>query len=274
MITWDVGQVAWEAIVPAAIGLMVAGLIKGATGLGYSTCALPFLVSAVGLKSAIVIVPIPALAANLGLLFGAGNVGEMLKRFWVFYAATVPGIFYGTKLLVWIDQKLATQMLGCITVGFTLYGAMRPNLMLPHRWEQPLQLPAGLLNGLLTGLTGSQVMPLLPYMLSIKLDPDRFVQAVNIAVVTASLILGLALLVGGLMTWDLAMLSALGVFPAFVGVVLGNRLRSRLPARAFRTAVLVVIFLMGVSFIVDFRSFFSPLATDQLTLPKLSIHQE
>jgi uncharacterized membrane protein YfcA len=183
-LSWDVGQVDWTQLLLAAIGLLVAGLVKGATGLGYSTCALPFLVSAVGLKSAIVIVPIPALAANLGLLFGAGNVAEMLRRFWVFYAATVPGIFYGTKLLAWIDQKLATQVLGVITVAFTLYGAIQPNLTLPSRWERPLQLPAGLLNGLFTGLTGSQVMPLLPYMLSLKLDPDRFVQAVNIAVVT------------------------------------------------------------------------------------------
>jgi uncharacterized protein len=264
MMSWSLGQVDWKLVVLAAVGLLVAGLIKGTTGLGYSTCALPFLVSAVGLRSAIVIVPIPALAANLGLLFGAGNVAEMLRRFWVFYASTVPGIFYGTKLIAWIDQTLATQALGVITIGYTLYGAIRPNLTLPSRWEQPLQLPAGLLNGLLTGLTGSQVMPLLPYMLSLKLDPDRFVQAVNIAVVTASAMLGLALFVSGLMTWQLVMLSALGVLPALAGVVLGNCLRSRIPTRAFRAAVLIMIFLMGVSFVVDFRSLFGPLAADQI----------
>jgi uncharacterized membrane protein YfcA len=122
------------------------------------------------------------------------------------------------------------------------------------------------LNGLFTGLTGSQVIPLLPYMLSLKLDPDRFVQAVNIAVASASVILGLALLVSGRTSWYLAMLSALGVFPALVGVVLGNSLRSRLPTRAFRTTVLVVIFLMGVSFIVDLRSFFEAPAADRSTI--------
>lgn len=262
MITWDIGRIVWGQAVLAGIGLLVAGLIKGTTGLGYSTCALPFLVSAVGLRSAIVIVPIPALAANLGLLFGAGNIREMLRRFWIFYSATVPGIFFGTKLLAWIDQRLATQALGVITICYTLYGAIKPDFTLPLRWERPLQLPAGALNGLLTGLTGSQVMPLLPYMLSLKLDPDRFVQAVNIAVVTASLILGLSLLVTGLMTWQLVMLSTLGVLPALIGVALGNRLRSQIPTRAFRTAVLVMIFLMGVLFIVDFRSFFGPLAAD------------
>ncbi len=250
------GQVEWAQLVLAAFGLLVAGLIKGTTGLGYSTCALPFLVSAVGLRSAIVIVPIPALAANLGLLFGAGNVRETFSRFWVFYAATAPGILAGTMLLAWVDQKLATKVLGFITVAFVLYSVIRPNIKMPSRLERPLQLPAGLLNGLFTGLTGSQVMPLLPYMLALKLDPDRFVQAVNIAVVTASLILALALLISGLMSWQLAAFSALGVAPAFVGVALGNRMRPRIPTRTFRTAVLVMIFLMGLSFIVDFYSFF------------------
>src|SRR4051812_28152182 len=61
-LAWDVGQVDWAQLLLVAIGLLVAGLIKGSTGLGYSTCALPFLVSAVGLKSAICIVTIPALA--------------------------------------------------------------------------------------------------------------------------------------------------------------------------------------------------------------------
>src|SRR5215467_15868272 len=183
MMDFTVDQIHWKQLVLAAIGLLVAGLIKGTTGLGYSTCALPFLVSAVGLRSAIVIVPIPALAANLGLLFGAGNVKETFTRFWIFYAATAPGILCGTLLLTWVDQKLATKALGIITVAFVLYSVIRPNVTMPARLERPLQLPAGLLNGLFTGLTGSQVMPLLPYMLSLKLDADRFVQAVNIAVV-------------------------------------------------------------------------------------------
>src|SRR5262247_2315806 len=147
MTSWAVEQVDWGQLVLAAIGLLVAGLIKGTTGLGYSTCALPFLVSAVGLRSAIVIVPIPALAANLGLLFGAGNVKETFTRFWIFYAATVPGILAGTMLLAGVDKRLATKELGIITVAFVLYSVIRPNVSMPPRLEQPLQLPAGLLNG-------------------------------------------------------------------------------------------------------------------------------
>ena len=250
----------WNQIALAATGLFLAGFVKGATGLGYSTCALPFLVAAIGLRSAIVIVPIPAMAANIGLLFGAGHIKETLQRFWIFYAATIPGIFYGTRLLGSIDQQSATRVLGLITVAYVIYGIIHPNFHLPEPSERRLQLPAGLLNGFLTGLTGSQIMPLLPFMVSLRLDPDRFVQAINVAVVTASLILILALFTGGLMTWPLLVLSILGVLPALLGVYIGNRMRSHIPLPRFRMVVLFMLLVMGFSFMANINSFFSSLA--------------
>ena len=48
----------------ATLGLLVAGIIKGATGLGYASCALPFLAMAMGLRQANSVVMLPALASN------------------------------------------------------------------------------------------------------------------------------------------------------------------------------------------------------------------
>lgn len=250
----------WSQVALAATGLFVAGVVKGTTGLGYSTCALPFLVAALGLKTAIVIVPIPAMAANIGLLFGAGHIQATLKRFWIFYAATIPGIFYGTTLLGWVDQKSATRVLGAITVLYVIYAIVRPNLRLPGSWEMPLQFPAGILNGFLTGLTGSQIIPLLPYMLSLKLNASELVQAVNITVVTASMILILALIYSGLMTWTLAAQSTVGILPAFFGVYLGNHLREQIPSAAFRTVMLFTLLAMGFSFMTDINAFIAQMA--------------
>jgi uncharacterized protein len=250
----------WSQIALAATGLFVAGLVKGTTGLGYSTCALPFLVAAVGLKTAIVIVPIPAMAANIGLLFGAGHIQATFKRFWVFYAATIPGIFYGATLPGWVDQKSATRILGAIMVLYVIYAIVRPDLRLPPSWEKPLQFPAEILNGFLTGLTGSQVMPLLPYMLSLKLNANELVQAVNIAVVTASMILILALIYSGLMTWPLAAESIIGILPASLGVYLGNHLRAQIPSAAFRTVMLFALLAMGFSFMADINAFIAQMA--------------
>jgi uncharacterized protein len=239
----------------AALGLLLAGLVKGATGLGYATCALPFLVAAIGLKAAIVIVPIPAMAANIGLLFGVAHRQETLQRFWKLYAAIVPGIFCGTLLLGAVDAQAATRVLGVITIAYVIHAVARPDFHLPSSVAERLQIPVGLINGFFTGLTGSQIMPLLPYFVSLKLDPDRFVQAVNLSVVIASMILVMAQITSGLMTWPLAALSVLGIAPAALGTYAGNRVRQYIPAERFRIVVLVTLLVIGISFVVDLRAY-------------------
>ncbi len=68
---WSIAELGFLII--AGVGLFVAGVVKGASGLGYSSCALPFLTAAVGLKTAIVLVVIPAMVSNIAVTWSAGH---------------------------------------------------------------------------------------------------------------------------------------------------------------------------------------------------------
>jgi uncharacterized membrane protein YfcA len=234
----------------AIAGLFFAGIIKGATGIGYSSCALPFLVAALGLKTAIVLVVVPAMASNLLLLFSTGHVRDTVKRFWPLYAATLPGILCGTVLLSWVDKHVPTQILGVLIVLYVMQAWAKPDFVLQPRIAQAAQVPVGLVNGLLTGFTGSQVLPLMPYMLSLKMPPDRLVQAVNIAVVTASAFLGMGLWATDVMSATEFGLSVLAVIPALGGVQLGNWARQHIRAEQARSLVLGVLLLIALSLIM------------------------
>jgi len=235
------------ALCLAVLGLFAAGIVKGATGVGYSSCALPFLVSAVGLQPAMGLVIVPALASNVMLLFTAGHVRETALRFWPLYAATLPGIAAGIALLVWIDQAIPTCVLGILIVLYAVLALARPKLHLAQTFERPALVPVGLVNGLFTGLTGSQVMPLMPFMLAIRLDTDRFVQANNLAVITASIFLALGLMTAGVMSVPTLAWSLGAVVPAIFGVQLGNWARQYIPAEQFRLLVLVLLIGLGLS---------------------------
>jgi uncharacterized protein len=229
----------------AGLGFLLAGVVKGATGLGYSSCALPFLVSAMGLKTAITMLVVPAMLSNVVVMFNTGHFRETLHRFWPLYAVTPAGIAVGIFALAWLDQSLATRTLGVLTILYAVLALLRPTLTLARNLERPLQIPVGLLNGFFTGLTGSQMMPLLPYMLALRLDPNRLVQANNIAVTLASGFLAAGLVVAGLMTWSTAAFSALAVVPALCGVQLGTWARRRMPVASFRVIVLSILVIMG-----------------------------
>ncbi len=227
-------------------GLFLAGILKGATGLGYASCALPFLVVAIGLKPAMALVIIPAMATNIGVAVTTAHLSQTVKSFASLYISIVPGVLVGLWLLIWIDQAVAVQVLGLTIIGYVTLALVKPELSLPPQWHAVLQVPTGFVNGVLSGLTGSQVIPLFPYMMSLHLAPDRMVQAVNLSVLVTSLMLMAGLLSTGMMSWHMFMLSIAAIIPALVGVSVGAKARDMISERQFRTAVLVVLGGLGL----------------------------
>ncbi len=234
----------------AVAGLFLAGIVKGATGIGYSSCALPFLVASLGLQPAIVLLVVPAMASNLAVLFTTGSLSAATKRFWPLYLATFPGILGGVMLLSLADKRIPTQILGFIISAYVIQAWLKPDFTLKPSIAQAAKVPVGFVNGVLTGFTGSQVMPLMPYMLALKLDSDMFVQAVNISVVIASVFLGFGLWISGMMTVQQLGFSILAAVPALIGVQLGNWARGHIPQQHFRSLVLAVLLFIGVTLFV------------------------
>jgi hypothetical protein len=85
-------------------------------------------------------------------------------------------------------------------------------------------------------------MPLMPYMMALKLETGLFVQAVNIAVG--------GLWATGTMSAPGLGLSILAVVPALAGVQLGPWARGHLPAGHYRSIVLAVLISIEVSLFV------------------------
>ena len=238
-----------------SFGFLLAGVVKGATGLGYSTSALPVLTLAVGLHSAMPLVLLPSMASNLTVMVGAGHFRMTLRRFWLLYLALLPGLGLGLALLLVIDSDLAASVLGMVITAYCAFAFWQPALRLNERMEYALQIPVGLLNGLINGLTGSQILPLVPFMLSLRLDADRFVQAVNIGFTLSSMVMALGLSRAGLLNWDTFSISAAGIVPAILGSWIGGFLRRRLPEAEFRTLVLSVLTVLGAILVSRLFSF-------------------
>lgn len=240
----------WQLVGIVIGGLLLAGIVKGATGLGYASCALPFLVYALGLRPAIAMVLIPAMATNISVALGNGHLRETCRGFAPMYLAMLPGIGVGLWLLVRVSVDVAVMVLATTIIAYALFALAKPNLMLPTRAASVLQAPVGFLNGVLTGLTGSQVMPMVPYVMALNLEPARLVQAINLGVLLASVVLVGGLLVTGAVAGALLGASVVAVLPALVGVEIGQRLRALIPAEHFRAVVLLVLLVSGIGMLL------------------------
>lgn len=235
-----------EITLPLLLVFLLAALLKGLTGLGFSTLALPILALCVEPKLAIALVVFPSLFSNLAVMSEARHWSEAMRRFWPLYLASVPGLLAGFSLLVEVDGAISRRVLAIAMLAYAAWSLAGLNPICSARAEKWLTAPVGAVTGLINGLTGSQVMPVLPYLLALRLDKDLLVLAINLSFTLSSLIM-LALLGGaGVLTPSVLGLAALGLPAVLLGVALGGRLRRRLPEAGFRRAVLVVLALIGV----------------------------
>ncbi len=226
-----------------------AATAKGVTGLGFSTTCLPFLALTIGLKEALPLLIIPSISSNLMVQIGAGQLVPTLRRFWPMLLATLPGVGLGLWLLGSVDGGTAGAVLGLVLVGYCAFAYAKPDLLLPAHLERPLGPISGFLTGVVNGVTGSQVMPSMPYLMSLNLDRNLFVQAINCSFTLSSIVMMIGLSRLGLLPITAVWVSVLGIGCVLLGIRLGERIRDRLAPEQFRLAVLAMLTLLGLSLV-------------------------
>ena len=238
-------------IIISIIGLSIAGVVKGATGIGFSTTALPIVALGVGLEHAMPLVLLPSISSNLSVMVSAAGFRQTVVRFRTLYIALFPGLLIGLYLLSILTVHNAGRVLGIVILAYAIFALSRPALQIRVERERFLNVPIGFLNGFINGLTGSQILPIVPYSLSLGLSPDATVQLTNIAFTISSVVMLVGLHRIGFLDGKLLLLSAAGVLPGLLCVAVGTKLRKQIRPETFRKAVLVLLCLMALMLITS-----------------------
>ena len=160
--------------------------------------------------------------------------------------ATALGVCLGLMLLGSVDDKLTSAVLNLVLSLWSAFSYVALNLRLPLEKERPTGIISGIATGIIKGLTGSQVIPCVPYLMALNLDRNIFIQATNISFTSSSLIMAVGLIRLELFTLDAIKLSLIGLFLVFFGLQLGTKLRPRLSPANFRLAILTVLFITAL----------------------------
>lgn len=232
------------------LAFFAAAFLKGITGLGFSTICLPILSTFIDLKAAIPLVLIPSLASNVLVMAQAGRFKEALQRFWPLYISAIPGLVLGVSVLSSVKSSWSRAILGASLFAFALWSWRTQAFTLSTQAERRWSGPVGLITGVVNGITGSQVMPVLPFLLALQLHRDLFVQAINLSFTLSSLVMLMLLSRFGILSLDILGVAAVGILPVALGIFLGGKLRQRLPDDAFRKVVLVFLLVIGLSLMI------------------------
>jgi hypothetical protein len=236
-------------VLAVAGGVAAGGLVKGATGLGLPLVAVPIMALAIDVPTAVAIMPMPIIAANLWQSLRRTDLRATIRRFWPLMATIPVGAVIGVAVLASVDPLALGGVLGGIVMVFCLTSLTRFDWRLPkpaERWLAPI---VGLISGTTGGMSSFYGPPTAIYLLTLRLAPREFICVVGVnhllgGISMLVLLPGFGLLEGMDFAW-----TALAVAPVLAGVWLGQILRDRLDAGKFRRAVLIVLLVIGVNLV-------------------------
>ena len=239
-----------QRVALVAAVFFAAGIIKGVVGFGMPLFAITVLASTMPLAVAIATNVGPSLVTNIRQAFRGPHLVALLKRLWPFLIPAIGLIFVGIAVQVRVDAAIPGLALGVLAILFVLVSASGFRLQLAPRHEKPVGFAVGVVNGIVTGITGIFIIPGGLYIQALGLKRDELVQALGLLFLLSTGTIGVLFTYKAIMTLELAVLSALAVPFAFAGMAIGERLRPLLSEETFRRMFLAGIAILGASLVV------------------------
>lgn len=229
------------------VAILAGGLVKGLVGIGLPLVALPIMVIFIPIPKAIALLLISSLATSVWQSFHGGHFIHSVKRFWPLLLGLTIGISISVKALTSFDIRLLYLILGVIVAVFSSILQRQLVFTIPsqaERWAAPL---AGLVSGLIGGISMLFGPTFAIYLSGLRLGKELFISVISLAGWWAMLVLAAAMTQYKLLDGaDLAG-SVLALVPSFLGLTLGQRLRSHINENLFRKCLAAILFLIGLN---------------------------
>lgn len=229
-----------------AAAFVIAGLVKGLTGLGLPAMSLGLMLLALELRDAMAVLVVPLFLTNVWQGVTGGQFRAIVNRLWPLFATGVVAVWFAVGVMIGADPAILAMGLGTVLAGYSAYSLATPQIRPPGHWEGVLSPLVGAVTGTIGGLTGSMAVPAVPYMQALGMNRDALIQAMGIWFSLGSAMLGVALGGRGAMPAALTVVSLGAVLPAVLGMELGRRLRNRLSEALFRKVFFTALLLLGL----------------------------
>ena len=229
-----------------AAAFLLAGFVKGAIGLGLPTVSMGLLAVTMQPSHALAIVIVPAVVTNIWQTFVGPYLRDIIRRLWPLMVGTVVGIWLNAGMLTGPYARYGTVVLGVLLLIYAIVGLSKFTFHVARRDEKWIGGIVGVVTGVISAVTGVQVIPSMPFMQAIGMEKDELVQALGVFFMVSTLALAINLTSAGLLSASNALPVAVAMAAAFAGMLIGQLVRSRMQAEAFRRWFLIAMIFLGL----------------------------
>lgn len=239
------------AAMVAVLAFLAGGFIKGIVGIGLPMVALPILVSAFPVSTAVALTMMPILVTNAWQALGQGSPWPVLRRHWLLLLSLLAVALPATRFLSEGDDSVLRVLAGSALILSAAGLAVARHWALPPRFEKLASVIAGMMAGFLGGVSSLFGVPVIVYLTSLKLSREDFVGTISLIYLIAVVPFSASLAVQGVFGWTEFALSALCVMPAMIGAQIGSMILKDADGTRFRGFLLWVLAVMGAWMILQ-----------------------
>lgn len=228
---------------------ILAGFVKGVTGMGLPTVAMGLLGMFMPLPIAAALLVIPSFVTNVLQLFTGPSVMIIIRRLWLMMLLILAGTVAASSLIIRINPAWSAFGMGVALIVYAIFALVSPSFTVSQSGEKWLSPVIGGVTGVITGATGVFVMPAVPFLQSLRFSKDELVQALGLSFTFSTVALAAGLYLHDAFRIEQFSLSLMSILPALAGMWLGQKVRARISARRFRQCFLLFLIVLGMELI-------------------------
>jgi uncharacterized membrane protein YfcA len=227
------------------MSLTIAGLLKGTIGVGMPIVALPLLSMLIDVKGAVMLLSVPLILSNIPQAVEGGQTLDCLIRLLPVLLGMMPGLVIGVIMLLKVDPVTIKEVAGVVIMIVAILTMVAPKFRLRDNLKIPVGFAAGFMGGTLGGVAAMSGPLVFTFLVAKGLRGKDFIKEASLFLVISSALLAVFLSSSQSFDWRDIAVSTLALAPVALGMLLGQKLRDRIPAEAFKNLVLLTVLVSG-----------------------------
>lgn len=235
----------------AILGIIIGGVVKGATGAGAPIVAVPMLALAFDVPTAVTIFTIPNLVSNIWQAWKYRS-DHLEGRFTpTLVIACFIGAGLGTVMLVSLPAQALTTGVAIGCLAYIAFRLARPDWSLPRQSANRVVAPVGVAAGVLQGAIGVSAPISVTFLSAMKLDRPVFIATISVVFVAMSLA-QIPLMMGvGLMTPTRFLMGCGALALILATMPLGEALARRWSRELFNKVILIMLAAIALRLLAE-----------------------
>ena len=214
--------------------------------MGLPTISLIWLTLIIDIETAITMIIIPSFITNVWQALNGKYLSELIREFWFFLILSSFSVYLGTFLFFSIGSNVSTLLLALLIILYSILVLSGKTFPLQNKNLFLIKPFVFTSNGILTGLTGTLIVPGVFFFQSLNFEKEKLLQALGIHFSILTFFLGISKTFYEVtFEYEILFLSLSATVFAFIGMLIGNKILEIINERLFKQLFLYSLFIIG-----------------------------